>query len=49
MSYDDARKTVYGMPHKEWQAKHQQEATPEQQQKYEATKPLHAVIAGLEK
>src|SRR6202167_4763772 len=26
----DAREIVYGMPYKEWQAKHQKEATPEQ-------------------
>ena len=26
----DAREIVYGMPYKEWQAKYQKEATPEQ-------------------
>ncbi len=26
----DAREIVYGMPYKEWQAKYQREATPEQ-------------------
>ena len=27
----EARETIYGMPYKEWQAKHQRAATPEQQ------------------
>jgi hypothetical protein len=27
----DAREIVYGMPYKEWQAKHQKAASPEQQ------------------
>lgn len=31
MSYEDAREIVYGMPYAEWKAKHQAEATPEQQ------------------
>lgn len=31
MSYDEAREIVYGMPYKEWKAKHQAEATAEQQ------------------
>jgi hypothetical protein len=26
----DAREIIYGMPYKEWQAKHQTQATPEQ-------------------
>ena len=30
LSKDDAREIVYGMPYKEWQAKYQAEATPEQ-------------------
>ncbi len=30
MDYDQARETIYGMPYKEWQAKYQTEATPEQ-------------------
>jgi hypothetical protein len=28
---EDAREIVYGMPYAEWKAKHQTEATPEQQ------------------
>jgi hypothetical protein len=46
MSYDEARAIVYGMPYEEWKAKHQLEATPEQQRAFEETKPLHAVISG---
>jgi len=37
MSYDDARKIVYGMPYEEWKAKYQTEATAEQRSAYEAT------------
>jgi uncharacterized protein len=29
-TYDQAREIIYGMPYKEWQAKFQLEATPEQ-------------------
>ena len=36
LSYDDARKIVYGMPYGEWKAKYQTEATPEQRAAYEA-------------
>ena len=46
LSYDEAREIVYGMPYSEWKAKYQTEATPEQKQKYEETKPLHAFISG---
>jgi uncharacterized protein len=31
LSYEQAREIVYGMPYAEWKAKHQAEATPEQQ------------------
>jgi hypothetical protein len=31
----DAREIVYGMPYKEWQAKHQVAATPEQKAAFE--------------
>ena len=30
LTKDEARETIYGMPYKEWQAKHQKEASPEQ-------------------
>ena len=36
MSYDDAREIIYGMPYEEWKAKHQEEATVEQQQSFAA-------------
>jgi hypothetical protein len=29
IDYESARELVYGMPYKEWQAKHQKEASPE--------------------
>ncbi len=35
MSYDEAREIVYGMPYAEWKARHQREATPEQQAAFE--------------
>ena len=34
-----AREIVYGMPYAEWKAKHQTEATAEQQARFEASKP----------
>jgi len=39
LTKDGAREVVYGMPYKEWQAKHQAEATPEQKAKLAAAKP----------
>ncbi len=45
-SYDGAREVIYGMPYGEWKDKYQREATPEQQNRYEETKPLHAKISG---
>jgi len=41
---EHAQEAIYGMPLKEWKAKYQKEASPEQQKKFEDTKPLHAVI-----
>ena len=37
----DAREIVYGMPYKEWQAKYQKEATPEQKAAFAASHPDH--------
>ena len=37
----DAREIVYGMPYKEWQAKHQKEATTEQKAAYAKANPGH--------
>ena len=39
LSKDDAREIVYGMPYKDWQAKNQKAATPEQQAAFQASKP----------
>lgn len=36
LSKEDARTAVYGMPYEEWKAKHQTEATPEQQAAFAA-------------
>jgi hypothetical protein len=35
MSKDESREIVYGMPYDEWRAKHQKEATPQQQAGFE--------------
>jgi hypothetical protein len=39
ISYEDARKLVYGMPYEEWKALYQKEASPEQKKNYEEKKP----------
>ena len=39
MDYDQAREAVYGMPYSEWKEKHQQEATPEQIERFNAITP----------
>ena len=36
LEYEEARKHIYGMPYGEWKAKHQKEATDEQQATYNA-------------
>ena len=36
LSDPDAREVVYGMPYKDWQARFQREATPEQQAQFAA-------------
>jgi hypothetical protein len=46
LDYEAAREAVYGMPYGEWKQRFQAEATPEQQQRFEETKPLHAEISG---
>ena len=45
MSYDDARETIYGMTYDEWKRDHQHEASDEQKQIFQDTKPLHADIS----
>jgi hypothetical protein len=42
MSYDEAREAIYGMPYGEWKDRYQLEATAEQMEQFEKTKPLHA-------
>jgi hypothetical protein len=49
MDYEQAREAVYGMPSAEWKDKYQKETTPEQQQRFEETKPLHAFVSGHNK
>ena len=49
MDYDQAREVIYGMPYGDWQAKYQHEATAEQLEAFERTRPLHAVISGHNK
>ncbi|MFA9462189.1 DUF1244 domain-containing protein [Thiohalorhabdus methylotrophus] len=42
MDYEQAREVIYGMPYGEWKDRYQAEATEEQKQQFEASKPLHA-------
>ena len=49
MDYDRAREIIYGMPYKAWTAKYQTEATSEQKQRFEETKPMHADVSGHNK
>ena len=37
----EAREIIYGMPYKEWQSRHQREASPEQKAQFAATNPGH--------
>ena len=46
LSKEEALEAVYGMPYSEWKRRYQQEATAEQLEKFERTKPLHAKISG---
>lgn len=46
MTDDTAREAIYGMPFKEWKTRYQTEASEEQKQRFEDTKPLHAEISG---
>jgi hypothetical protein len=39
LSKDAVREIIYGMPYKDWQAKYQNEATPEQKAAFEKSKP----------
>ena len=46
MDYAEAQRIIYGMDINEWKQKHQTQASEEQLQKFEQTKPLHAKISG---
>ena len=39
LSKEGAREVIYGMPFKDWQAKHQNEATPAQKAAFDKAKP----------
>jgi hypothetical protein len=41
LSYEQAREIVYGMPYADWKARHQTEATPEQQAQFAASQADH--------
>ena len=41
LSYEQAREIVYGMPYAEWKARHQTEASPEQQARFAQSHPDH--------
>ena len=47
LSYEAAREIVYGMPYEAWRDAFQAESTPEQRQRLDDTKPLHAKIPGF--
>ena len=49
MDYDQARTVIYAMPYAEWKDKYQTEASPDQQQKFNDTRPLHAHVSGHNK
>ena len=42
LSYEQAREIVYGMPYDEWKARHQSEASPEQQAQFAERHPEHS-------
>jgi len=44
--YADAQQYVYGMSIDEWKRDYQTEASEEQKQRFEDSKPLHARISG---
>lgn len=46
LSKDAALEAIYGMPYADWKGKYQKKASPEQMEKFEQTKPLHAKITG---
>lgn len=49
LDYDMAREMVYGMPYTDWKNRFQSAATPEQERRFEETRPLHAFVSGHHK
>jgi len=49
LGYDAAREAVYGMPYEVWKEEYQREASAEQLERFEETKPLHAFVSGHQK
>ena len=45
LSKDESREAVYGMPYEEWKAKHQKEASPEQQAAFEKATSTELALA----
>jgi hypothetical protein len=41
LTKDQSREAVYGMPYEEWKARHQKEATPEQQAAFAGARAKH--------
>ena len=39
LTKDGAREVIYGMPYKDWQAKHQKQASPAQKAAFDKAKP----------
>ncbi|MCW8889922.1 MAG: DUF1244 domain-containing protein [Sedimenticola sp.] len=46
LTKDESLEAIYGMPYSEWKEKYQNEASQEQMDKFNETKPLHAKISG---
>lgn len=46
LDYEMAREQVYGMPYEQWKQRYQREATPEQQQRFQASRQGHADTSG---
>ncbi|MCW8945506.1 MAG: DUF1244 domain-containing protein [Sedimenticola sp.] len=46
LTKDESLEAIYGMPYSEWKEKYQHEASQEQMDKFNETKPLHAKISG---
>ena len=46
LDYGEARQIIYGMTYDEWKRDFQKEASDEQLNIFEDTKPLHAYISG---